>query len=104
MVETGENAALLGCVADPIRLGLIEHLVNTGKSCVCNMQTEPPIPANLLSYHLKVLRDADLVIATRRGRWMDYELAPDALQRLHDALPSSVGTATGCGCADRSVR
>lgn len=29
---------------------------------------------NLLSYHLRVLREAGLVIATRRGRWIDYRL------------------------------
>lgn len=104
VVDTGENAALLGCVADPIRLGLIDRLATAGKSCVCNMQTEPPIPANLLSYHLKVLRDADLVIATRRGRWMDYELAPDALQRLHAAIPTAATAGSGCGDgADEAV-
>jgi ArsR family transcriptional regulator len=34
-----------------------------------------------------VLRDAGLVTAARRGRWMDYTLANDALDRLHAALP-----------------
>lgn len=42
---------------------------------------------NLLSYHLKVLREAGLVTTSRRGRWIDYRLADDALARLTDALP-----------------
>ena len=99
-----EAAALLGCVADPIRLGLVTTLAKRGKTCVCTMQEEAEVPANLLSYHLKVLREAGLVTATRRGRcsdwrsrprstrrgrWMDYELATDALDRLHAALPVS---------------
>jgi DNA-binding transcriptional ArsR family regulator len=52
---------------------------------------------NLLSYHLRVLREARLVTATRRGRWIDYALADDALDRLHAALPVAAGSACGCG-------
>ena len=35
----------------------------------------------------KVLRDAGLVETTRRGRWVHYSLAPDASDRLRQALP-----------------
>jgi ArsR family transcriptional regulator len=48
-----------------------------------------PIAANLLSYHLKVLRGAGLVTTSRRGRWVDYALADDAFERLVAALPGS---------------
>ena len=37
---------------------------------------------NLLSYHLRVLRDAGLVIASRRGRWVDYRLDGDGFEAL----------------------
>ena len=55
-----------------------------------------PVAANLLSYHLKVLRDAGLVTTARRGRWVDYSLAPDAHERLAAALPTAPA-------ADRAV-
>lgn len=86
MIE--DRAALLSAVADPIRLEIITRLAAAGTQCVCNLQTDPPIPANQLSYHLRVLRDAELVTAAKRGRWMDYTLAGDALARLHEALPA----------------
>lgn len=54
---------------------------------MCDLQPDPPIPANLLSYHLKVLREAGLIEAAKRGRWVDYTLADDALERLHRSLP-----------------
>ena len=41
---------------------------------MCDLREEVPVAANLLSYHLRVLRDAGLVIAARRGRWVDYRL------------------------------
>lgn len=93
--------SLLAVVADPIRWQLIAQL-SEEKRCVCKLQTEPEIPANLLSYHLKVLREAGLVVGTRRGRWIDYQLTDDALDRLHAALP--VPGASSCGCAsDRKL-
>jgi ArsR family transcriptional regulator len=66
---TGRLAAL----ADPVRLRLVGVLAGGGR-CVCDLQEQVPVPANLLSYHLRVLRDAGLVTATRRGRWVDYRL------------------------------
>ncbi|WP_098461141.1 ArsR/SmtB family transcription factor [Propionicimonas paludicola] len=91
------SVPLLAAVADPIRWQLIAQLSDREERCVCQLTTEPQIPANLLSYHLKVLREAGLVVGNRRGRWIDYRLTPDALDRLHAALPVP-GTRT-CGCA-----
>lgn len=87
-----EAATLLAAVADPIRLELLHLLVGRTR-CVCNLQPEPPIPGNLLSYHLKVLRDAGLIEGTRRGRWIDYSLVDGALERLHAALPDPASVA-----------
>lgn len=81
------DAALLSAIADPIRLQLISQL-NGRTSCVCDLVTEPEIPGNLLSYHLKVLREAGLIEGTRRGRWIDYSLTDGALDRLAAALPT----------------
>ena len=66
--------SLLAAVADPIRWTVLQRLA-TQPSCVCNLQEHVPIAANLLSYHLKVLREAGLATAARRGRWIDYALA-----------------------------
>lgn len=78
---------LLAAVSDPVRWTVLRHLRERGESCVCELQERIPVAANLLSYHLKVLRDADLVTSRRRGRWMDYSLAEGAAARLLAALP-----------------
>ena len=83
-----DAAALLAVVADPNRLALL-GVLTAGTTCVCELQGRVPIAANLLSYHLRVLRDAGLVTAAKRGRWVDYSLAGDALARLHAALPGA---------------
>jgi len=91
------STGLLSAVADPIRWQLIAQLSQEESRCVCRFRTEPEIPANLLSYHLKVLRKAGLIVGTRRGRWIDYQLTDDAMDRLHAALP--VPGSRACGCA-----
>ena len=81
-----DAAALLAVVADPNRLALL-GVLSSGTTCVCELQTRVPIAANLLSYHLRVLREAGLVTTAKRGRWVDYSLANGAVARLHASLP-----------------
>ena len=81
-------AGLLAAAADPVRWTVLQLLADR-QACVCDLQERIPIAPNLLSYHLKMLREAGLITGTRRGRWIDYRLADGALARLHDALPKS---------------
>jgi ArsR family transcriptional regulator len=83
-----EAAGLLAAVADPVRWRLLAHLTDATPTCVCDLQQVATVAPNLLSYHLKVLREAGLVTTARRGRWVDYTIAPDALVRLRAALPA----------------
>ncbi|MDP9801676.1 ArsR family transcriptional regulator [Arcanobacterium wilhelmae] len=88
--EYAGAAQLFAALADPVRLEVFERIAQAVEPmCVCNLQPNPPIPDNRLSYHLKVLRDAGLVTSERRGRWVDYTIAPDAEARLAHALPLS---------------
>ena len=88
-----ENVAVLQAVADPVRWAVLATLTDSPK-CVCDIQARIPIPGNLLSYHLKVLREAGLVTSSRRGRWVDYAMAEDAQDRMRAALPgAAVGVA-----------
>lgn len=62
--------------------------------CVCDFQGDLDIAPNLLSYHLRVLREAGLVDATRRGRWMDYRIAGDAGRIVAELADLLRGTAS----------
>lgn len=88
--RAAEAVSLLAVVADPVRHRILSRLAVEGTLCVCNLQGDPDIAANLLSYHLKVLKDAGLVTSARRGRWVDYTIADDALVRLRNAIPTGV--------------
>jgi ArsR family transcriptional regulator len=83
-----EAVSLLNAACDPVRWTVLRQL-SAGQACVCDLQALVDVAPNLLSYHLKVLRDAGLVTTSRRGRWVDYKLATDAASRLAAALPVS---------------
>jgi len=84
-----ESISLLQAMADPVRWTVLAMLAEAPR-CVCKLQEQVPIPGNLLSYHLKVLREAGLVTTSRRGRWIDYALADDAPARMRAALPGAL--------------
>ncbi|NNF69843.1 MAG: winged helix-turn-helix transcriptional regulator, partial [Acidimicrobiia bacterium] len=71
------RAATFRALSDPIRLSILDQL-NRDQRCVCDLQEALDVAPNLLSYHLRILREAGLVASTRRGRWVDYRLADDA--------------------------
>lgn len=89
--SSAASIVLLQAVADPVRWTVLAMLAESPR-CVCKLQERVPIAGNLLSYHLKVLRDAGLVTTSRRGRWIDYALADDAPERLRAALPGALVT------------
>lgn len=80
------RAGLFSALSDPIRLEILDKLGGC-KKCVCDLQETMDIAPNLLSYHLRVLREAGLVEATRRGRWIDYEVASIAADLIPAASP-----------------
>lgn len=82
------GADLLAVVAEPVRWRLLAELTD-GTRCVCQLQPAARVSAPALSHHLRVLREAGLVSAVRRGRWIDYTLVPGAVDRLHAALPAA---------------
>lgn len=82
------TVAGFGALADPIRLDLLARLADGAEHCVCELLQETGLAANLLSYHLGVLRRAGLIAAKRRGRWVDYRLVPEGLEGLRRAMPA----------------
>jgi ArsR family transcriptional regulator len=87
------KAAMFKALGEPTRLRILEALAE-GRTCVCTLRERTEISGPLMSHHLNVLRAAGLVTASRRGRWVDYELAEGALEQLGASL---LGTASGAG-------
>ena len=76
-------------LGDPIRLEILDML-SPQIRCNCHFQDELDLAPNLLSYHLRILREAGLIEGTKRGRWVDYDLTSDARARIAAALPGGM--------------
>ena len=53
-----------------------------GPCCACELAEIADVSAPLLSHHLRVLREAGLIVGAKRGRWIDYTLNRDAVTEL----------------------
>jgi ArsR family transcriptional regulator len=88
-MDLEERAEVLKAVADASRLEILE-ILSPEIRCNCHLQEVLDLAPNLLSYHLKVLREAGLIEGTKRGRWVDYTLTPGAPERIANALPKAL--------------
>jgi len=77
-------------LGDPARLAILERL-GDGDRCLCEMQDDLGMAPNLLSYHMRVLREAGLVSGERRGRRVDYRIEPKGVARLRDEFDRLIG-------------
>jgi ArsR family transcriptional regulator, arsenate/arsenite/antimonite-responsive transcriptional repressor len=94
----GELAPLFKAVADPMRLRLLSLIAchDGGESCVCDLTAAFDVTAPTVSYHLKILREAGLISAERRGTWVYYRVNPEVMARMSAVLvpePAAAGTA-----------
>ena len=92
--ERVELAARFKALADPTRVAILSMLSAESEVCVCVLTDELGLSQPTISHHLRILREAGLVEATRRGTWAFYRLLPDALEALRTALaPGRTGRA-----------
>ncbi|RLS53557.1 MAG: ArsR family transcriptional regulator [Planctomycetota bacterium] len=73
-------AQLLKALGDPDRLRLIQAL-RSGPRCVSDLATELHLELANASHHLGVLRRAGLVMTSRNGKQVIYELPERVLQQ-----------------------
>ena len=86
-ISLEKRVELFKALADPHRLEILSILERDVR-CNCHLQELLDLAPNLLSYHLRILREAGLVVGERRGRWIDYSIAPDAKRLLLAAAPT----------------
>src|ERR1041385_8970921 len=66
-------------LADPTRVAIVNRLAALGDTCVCDLTAAFDLSQPTISHHLRLLRDAGLVDATRRGTWAYYRLVPERI-------------------------
>ena len=107
MTETSDRFKLLG---DATRWRILSFLARPIRSscsrddgvCGCDLETHLGVRQPTISHHMKLLVDAGLVTAERRGRWVYYEVVPAVFRDLAAGLEDVAMAAEAA--RDREVR
>lgn len=81
-------AHAFAALSDPVRLRLLSLIATSSAGEVCACDVVEPLGKSqpTVSHHLKVLREAGLVTADKRGIWMWYRAVPERIAEVRAAL------------------
>ena len=77
MRSTDPDVMLLTALADPARLSIVRQLAAADDVCACDFSECCTVSQPTISHHLKVLREAGVVVSQRQGTNIVYSLSPD---------------------------
>lgn len=80
-----KQARVLKALADPTRLKIVKAL-NEHELCVCELMLLLNAQQSAVSHHLRILKDANLVVERRQGKWSFHRLMGDRLRAALQAL------------------
>ncbi|WP_457625311.1 ArsR/SmtB family transcription factor [Persephonella sp.] len=73
-MEIQELKKAYHALSDEIRILIIRLLSEYGELCVCQLQPALDISQPNLSFHLRILRETDIVKYKKKGKWVYYSL------------------------------
>jgi ArsR family transcriptional regulator, arsenate/arsenite/antimonite-responsive transcriptional repressor len=85
--ERERLTAAFKALADPTRLDVFRLIAaQEAPICACDVVDRFDVSQPTISHHLKVLREAGLIVASRRGVWAYYAVDPGARDLFGRAL------------------
>jgi ArsR family transcriptional regulator, arsenate/arsenite/antimonite-responsive transcriptional repressor len=86
------DQAVARALADPLRM-MIVGLLAGEQLCTCHLVDDTGATQTNISNHLRVLRDAGLIVSEPAGRYTYHRLVPDRLAAAGEALTRLASTA-----------
>ena len=69
-------AQFFKCLSDETRLRCVALLQKQGKLCVCELTAALDLSQPKISRHLALLRQCGLLLDSREGQWVYYQINP----------------------------
>jgi len=89
LIRAGANQAW--ALGDPTRLRVALALAEAEELCVCDLAWIVGRAQNLVSHHLRALREAGLAVSRRDGKMALYELTSDGRALVASLVPRATG-------------
>jgi len=107
MRDYAAEAKRFKAFCDENRLKIIE-LLQGGELCACELLKALDMSQSTLSYHMKILCDAGVVINRQEGKWAHYRINPEGgelaiatLQSLTALHEDENACREGCSCGGK---
>lgn len=81
-----EVTHFLKIIAEENRLKILCILNKEKEVCVCSILKELSLSQNLVSHHLKVLKDFNLISSKKEGRWILYSINKKEINKYQKLL------------------
>lgn len=88
-LDPARLATIAKALSDPSRLQLLKLVAKNPAECctanapqgegvcICDLTAQTGLLQSLVSYHMRILREAGLVLEHRRGKWKHYRINGD---------------------------
>ncbi len=93
MIDIEQLARIFKALGDRSRLRILAELLEEPRH-VGALVRRTGLQQSLVSHHLKVLRESDLVVARRRGPFVYYEVASEAVRAVLDGATRNTHSRT----------
>ena len=81
---------LFKCLADETRLRCVVLLHKEGRLCVCELTHALDLLQPKISRHLAQLRQSNLLLDSREGQWVYYQINPELPDWVFEILDATV--------------
>jgi len=89
--KKSEPKQILKVLSDDVRFDIV-LLLATGKKCVCEIYESLKLKQSIVSHHLGVLRENNLIESDKDGKWVYYSLNRKRIEELQKLLAKIVAT------------
>jgi ArsR family transcriptional regulator, arsenate/arsenite/antimonite-responsive transcriptional repressor len=86
--DAAQLEVVFKALADRHRVKILNRLLSAGGEavCVCDLEDLLDLKQPTVSYHLKQLLDAGIVVRQKRGKFAYFSLSPGALEHVRELL------------------
>jgi ArsR family transcriptional regulator len=85
------DVQLLQALGHPTRLSIVRELTGGGEVCACDFTSCCDVGQPTVSHHLRILKEAGVIQAERRGTSIFYRIVPTAADRLRSLAGELLG-------------
>lgn len=90
-------ASIFKALSDETRLRVVDML-SCREMSACDILSNFTLSQSTLSYHMKILIEANVVNAHREGLWTKYSINDDTFSKIMDFLPELYKLKDNCIC------